>query len=500
MLGQTTTNGLGLAYFSIGEMLPNSQIIIEAFKANYSSSPRKKTIELEIVNVDPEELFSEISILDQTEETIFVKLENKISHELGISNALIVGEFKNLLDKKSMQDYLDNAVKNKFDLHGLQTISPVPIVKTKINSAIKDAFPETFKASVYLFFEAKDLKKTWPKRIPLEIQFGQGKGVKLDECIIIEEMPPKWNITTLDKRTKLQFNLYNRCQTGSGKVDLKNLKAKISWIGQNIGQVTTSIYETSSKQEYNNVLVEGEESILLQKLLNSDDSPYQVTMEFNPKSSHIGEKAQFGVEFSAEIQTDTGAKKVSADKQLSADLLVTNLKECVKFTPEPQSGELRIRTEQKDPAEFTLDTTKCGKIPIYFEICDNGKDKCRGVTGEEISGITVTPWKTIDPIKAGTAKFKVERFLIPGQYGIEIKARTSDKEIWQPLTTMDITVEPAEGEYFFLDNYKFNLAGKGEWDSVLLTNTKLRETVSVTAGKCEWDKSQEEPDPFNRTA
>ena len=90
--------------------------------------------------------------------------------------------------------------------------------------------------------------------------------------------------------------------------------------------------------------------------ISADETLYQGTIYFTPKPGHEGKKAEFSVEVSAEVPTNTGLQEVKPSKTINGDIDVINLSECIKVTPDH-----KIYTKGKQEKKATR-----RRVWIYF--------------------------------------------------------------------------------------------------------------------------------------
>ncbi|MFH1255679.1 MAG: hypothetical protein V1494_00130 [Candidatus Diapherotrites archaeon] len=475
-LSQTTMNGAtdaqGNAVFSIPASSNGTKIKVEVEKPGYGSKAIEKTVGEGIIKFNPNEMKFSLNLTNRQEKESNLTITNLIPPELTISKLKVTGRFYGLLDEERMNNYLQQFIGLDLNKSHSETI--------KVLAALSDnaqLLDESTIVKGNLIVNATDETQgsTWSFNVPLEVDIGLAEMCKYNDPISISVK--EWKGSTLDNKIMKEFLITNNCVNDDDEVmNVANLKARIKWRSDAIGNVELTINDPSGGS-YSQVLQE----TIWARYFNEVEGgkQYVAIATFTPNPGHLGETAAFDIEIDAELLTDRGRQDVGATNAIQAELLVINLEQCIKYSPQPQEG-IKISRSEKETS-FELDTSECGDIALDFKFCDN--DNCRGGTSE--GGIYLRPTTLSNVMPDDPKTVTVERGDIPGFYGIPVSVRPPGGSFRQ-VAEMEAIIEPQTGKYFTLDRYDFTIIGKGSKDSTTLNNQMLQEPVAVTADMCAW--------------
>ncbi len=491
-IGEFYSNANGNAFFTLPSSSPGSKFIVESELTGFESQKTEVKIASEIVAFDPlppNPLKLELQTIGIDEDTATIKATNLIDAPLKLKKAFVSGYFKSYLDEAAMNRFLQGFVETtELKKDEEQNLS---LLKAKLVNALQLFEPDKVKGEINLVFESVKLGKTWAFSIPFEVSVEIGKGPSADNCLVLEPVPlssiPKWNSVTQGERIANEFILYNSCKINGKPVEVRNLKAGIEWKGNKIGDVQLTLTdqeehtavppETLREGEFTNPFIE-----IVKALQKGSSGPqYTGILYFTPKAGHEGEDTSFTVKIRAEIGTNQGPKEISTTQDITGNIKVINLKDCLELTPTPEEGLKIPATSLEGEGFFEIDSTKCGPATIQISIC-RGDDGCRGNPQIKEGGLRVEP-KTFNLSKSKQKqkiKLKKEEG-IPGIYGVTIFASPGGSN-FVPVKTLDVLIEPNLDEhYFWLDKYEFSVIGREGKDSTALFNTQYKENVSVEA-------------------
>lgn len=481
----TTTNLDGLSRLTIPASEPGTKIIIKVEKPGLGFSQVERTIDDKVVRFDPEEIEIKLNRQTREENTEILTIENLIPRKIEIQNIRTTGNFRGLLDEERIDNFLAQYIGKRFDK---ETLDGIEILSALGPEAEFLDQPKRVKGKLLIDFGLEDDESvTWVQELPFETIINLAELPVNEGCIVISIND--WEDATLESRASIEFEIQNNCINEQGeRLPLDNLQAKLDWFGKDgiVGQVELTITDPNTGFVASEILQEGLWSRFAETL--EPELIYPGRLTFVPKGGSLGKRAEFNVNIDAQLVTNAGPTFVGASNDISADIIIINLEQCIEITPDPQEGLVIDR--RQDDTEFTIDTSECGPIDLDFRFCGGESgDGCRGGTSE--GGINVRPWGYTN-VREDTKTVNVERQQIPGFYGITIEARPEGGS-WRKITEMDLVIEPEEGEYFTLDKYDFVVIGQGSQDSTILTNQMLMEDVSVKAGACDWEDVSKDP-------
>ncbi len=475
---EKTTNGLGIVEFKIPAMLPRALLTIEAFKKGYVAQPIEKRIDSNVLSFVPAEARVDLKSPGKTEEIARQNVSNKIASDLAIKNLRLIGSYRGILDEQKMVNYLQQWINHKFA--ALSTEENAKLFKIALSPGISLAKNTLVKGNFLIETKPAGFDASFPQNIPFIANISLGGLPDNSPCITIDEF--KWEGTTQDNQIVHAFQILNNCMLGSKAIALSSLQAKLEWKSNAIGTIELTVTDADDPGNSNTeVLQEAVWSNLLSGI--REEGTYFAVLTFTPKTGHIGETAEFNVVIDSQFQTTNGMQFVGANKKIEAELLVSNLEQCLKFSPDTDKGIKILAGAQE--ASFTVDSSKCGKLDIGFILCKNDNG-CKG--GSTEGGIIVSPQEFSLSPNAPEKTITVKRQSIAGIYGIGVSARTKN-HAYREIAIMNALVEPEETESFTLDKYEFAIKGKSTKDSATLTNKTLSQEITVDASACDWGEA-----------
>lgn len=485
LIGSKKTSRLGIASFTIPSSSPGTIIRIEAEKEDFAGAVEEIKIDENILEFDPDSLLASLNLKNRTSKEVTTIANNKVPIELYLSNARITGRFGGFLDEDLMNNYLAQLIGNYYiDPNSTKSLTMKAAVSP---SAILEDEKEV-NGQLHLEFSNDSLGKTWAFNLPFKANISVGPSVDDTGCINISLKD--WQSMTQENLTTKEFTILNNCQVEGSNIPVQYLKARLTWIGNPIGNVQVTVTDPNTGASASEILRDGEWITLFDTLRPSEEAEYYSMISFAPTQGHLNEEAKFKVEFDASTPTTSGMKSVGASNPINANILVTTLTECVQFEPGSDTG-VRI-AKGEDEKTFTIDTSKCGEsTKVQFRFCQNDAKNvnCRGGTKE--GGIEVSPWSTTAVINT-SKEITVRRQSMPGYYGITVEAKVPGRS-WQKLIDFPVIVEPKETKAFYMDKYNFIMLGQGAKDSTTLYNRLLEESVKVKANMCAWGEASTDP-------
>ncbi|HLC92099.1 MAG TPA: carboxypeptidase-like regulatory domain-containing protein [archaeon] len=473
------TDGEGKARIRIPASPPGTRIKVRVEKDGFAGKEHSFEISKSVVSFNPASIKSSLDLTTNTEQRVALEATNLVPIELTVSEMRFAGDFKGLLDSSRMNNWLDQYV-------GKSTLAHGSTAQFTLLSAISDdakQISEIRKLNARLVFEVstKDGGIKWPMEVPAQIAISLAEPPKNPGCI--EVGLKEWKDATLGGKAEIEFYIKNGCVGQNGKpLDLRSLKAKIAWKSNKYGNVELHVTDHENAQEASEALSEGDYSTLFESVPGGKE--YTAILVFTPKGGTIGKKAEFSVLVDAAQNAVDGEQLVGASNQIAAQIDIIDLSQCVKYTPEPESG-VRLEETQSD-AKLDIDASACGNVNIDFWLCKDDKDCSGGAEG----GITVSPEQfTLTP-QSAKKSVVVSRQQIPGLYGIGVFVRTPGSN-YRQINTVDVLAKPTKEDAFELFKYEFSAVGKGSQDSTELTNRFFVEDIGVDASICDWGDATE---------
>ncbi|MBI4043422.1 MAG: carboxypeptidase regulatory-like domain-containing protein [Candidatus Diapherotrites archaeon] len=495
LLEEKYTNSSGKASFTAPASTPGTKLVLDAQKEGFTAIPFEIVVDSNVVSFDPKALNFTLNNTSASEDFVTLKISNKLETDLTLTDIQILGLFQGKLALTGMQNYV-NQYKNVLFIAKGET----QLIQVKAATASGAPFidEETLAGTLSFSFKSSAFNQTWVQTLPMHVSIGLA-----DQCdeggieLAGAGTNGKWESSTFDNKAVDQFSLSNTCEVAGKEVALQNLTAELEWKGDAIGQVELTLTDLESGVSTTQVLLHNQEVLLFDQAKPVSDGAYEAVITFTPLTGNLGKTAAFEVTLSAELPGKPGEAKKSFDS-FDASILITNLEQCVKFTPS-QEKPLELSIEQGE-AEFTVDTSECGDIPISFEFCgEAGNGNCSG--GAPEGKLFLDQW-TLNNVKKESKKVKVSRegSTLPGVYGITVRAKAPGTSFHQ-IALIKTMVPPDPKKYAFSwDRYEFTLYKKDDSDSTTVTNALFTEAVEVTASVCDWGEAMAEDDTLENAA
>src|SRR3989344_1770318 len=474
-----TTGPKGTVEFVFPASPPGTKLTVEVEKRGFMGEAVALEISDKPVDFSPATLTYSLGLTTNNERDAELKITSKVPQKLYISKLLVKGDkFRGLLDLQKMQNYLYQYTGQPFWLEENTTKSLN--VKATVSALAKLLKEKTsVEGSLYIELSNESRTATYVYSVPLKVDIGLAEKPKIANCLTVQ--PNAWKDTTFTSKLVKEIVVKNNCVTKDGTpMGLNNLTAMMVWQGDIVGYVEITLNDTSAGAAPTMLVQSTRQPKLFETVPADKEYVGSLTFTPLPDASVLGKTAKFSVILDAEVLSDTGPVSVGTSK-VDGELLITNLDQCVKFTPDSQNG-VRIKRGDEDGNEkFQVDTKACGNVDVDFKFCDH--DDCRGGASE--GGINLEPFEISNAKPDKTYDVLVTKKTVPGYYGVPVYARPAGGG-WRQIAEYKVIVE-SDG-YLDLDKYTF-YTPPGQTDSAILKNFKLREDVAVTADMCAWDES-----------
>lgn len=475
----STTDGEGKATIRVPASAPGTLISVRVEKPGLEARTVKRQVSKEIVSFKPTALNISLDLTTNTERKTEVVAENLVPISLKFSKLGMRGNFSGLLNETRIGNWLQQYV-DKTNLEQ-GTGSPILVLTALSENAKRITEQKRINATLLAEVTNESRTATWALEVPVKITIGLAEPPKTNNCLGVSLK--EWKDATLGGKAETEFSITNNCITQNDKpLELRNLKAKVKWKGNQLGNAELHVQNTDSGQEAAEVLGEGTYSTLFDSVPAGKEMLALLT--FTPKGGTRGKKAEFEVIIDASQLTNAGEELVGASNTVKAEIDIIDLGECIKYTPDAEAGLVLQETEEEGMLE--VDSSKCGNAEIDFWLCKDNKDCSGGTEG----GIIVQPEKFKLTPTSPTKKIQVARQEVPGIYGINVNIRTP-RSNYREIAVVDVLVKPTPNDAFTLRKYEFTLKGNGAKDSTELTNRFFVQNINVDASMCDWGEASE---------
>jgi hypothetical protein len=485
-----TTNANGEVTLGLPSSSPGSIFQIRVEKAGYQSAPMNVQVSPDIILFDPSSLEATVALVGKSVDIKSVRMTNLTQARLTIFETGITGYFKGLIETDTMEGFSDITIGSV--LEPGQFINR-EILKAVLVSGLRaaDIDPDSMDGKLIIYLKNTDTGKVYPQPLQFTINVGVGGELEATECIIIDTPDPFEEVSLGGLVESRRIGIFNRCYDADGDpIALKNLKAEVNWHGNQQGDVTLRVIELDTQTPAYQTMVEGRQVTLFPTMKHENDTYYEAIITLMPRADIESETANFTINFSAEIDTDQGLQPVTANNPVTANILLTNLLECVDFEPQADVYEPIIiaRDNFTDGETFTVDTTDCGPIEIDFKFCED--DDCKGGTQE--GGIKLSTWRK-DDVEEELFEVHIDRKPvtqdIPGIYEIKVFTKIGTQQYYQQINSVFVIIEPLAGSnyknWFTIDTDHYTIPlPLGEEYAITLYNGVVIESVAIDADYC----------------
>lgn len=254
-----TTNTAGQAVLLLPSSSPGTIFQVRAEKAGYQSTPEELTVSSEVVAFEPTSLEAAIQLIGVTTDVKAVEITNLTQTQLTIFDTSVSGFFRGWIDTVQMEGFSDGTISSI-----LEPGYPIDreILKASLVPGLtpQDIKEETFEGQLLIYFRSTELGKVYAQSLPFTVDVSVGGALEAMNCIIIDTPEPFDDVSLSDVLESKKIGIYNRCFDADGDpVELKNLKAEITWTGNQTGDVVLNIKEIDSQDSFMQTLVEGRE-------------------------------------------------------------------------------------------------------------------------------------------------------------------------------------------------------------------------------------------------
>lgn len=483
-----TTDPTGKVIILAPPSLPYTRFVFDATKGGYASDPVEIIVDENIVKFNPTQLSFTLPNAPNTEQFLPLDITNLSQETLLLKKATLTGDFQGFLSNGEMQNY----VKQYENVTSIGPIQEKTIqVKASTSPVVNVVSNKGLKGNLSLTFQSVSSSQEWVQNVPIQV------GIKvITDCdeggILLSGTPGSGELMTTSFNSKSQtpFQILNTCIVDGQPFPLKNLKAKVVWKSQPIGNVELSMNDIEASNQAVEVLKNGSYVPFFEVFRTSDDTIYESLLTFTPFPKQLGETAQFTITIAGEA--GTGSKVQTISETFDVKIKVTNLESCVKFDPEP---EQTIQMDMdEDEVEFKVDTSDCGNVPVDLWFCaGQGNENCRGGAPE---GRLYLSQFTINNLQ-GSKTLTIERKggTLPGAYDITVDARVPGISYYQ-IASLNVEIQSDSSYAFDVEKPSFVLYAKNAKDSSSVINRKLLEPVKVTASVCDWGEASSKGSNF----
>ncbi len=472
------TDVAGKATLLAPASLPNTRFIIDAVKGGYASSPIQVIVDENVAEFTPHVLVFSLPNSPNTEQFVPLDIKNKTQEGIVLVKARVTGEFQGLLSNGEMENFVKQ-YENVTSIGSLETKTIQ--VKASTSASVSLVANKTLSGSLLLTFRNVQTNQEWVQNVPLKIDL-RVVGDCDDEAIVLSGTPASGalNTTAFDNRSQTPFQISNVCTVEGQPYQMKNLKAKIVWKSNPIGNVELSTTDIEGSQQSQEVLRSSTYTILFDTFKTAEESTYESVLTFTPFPQNIGETADFTITVAGEIGSGNAVRTIT--KSFDVKIKITNLETCVTFNPLPE--EEIVLEKDKEDVEFEVNTSACGSVPVDIYFCTGSNNSnCSGGAPE---GRLFLSQYSINNL-SGSKTVKINRLTgtLPGSYDLTVDASVPGVSPYR-IAALNVKIESDSDHAFEIEKTDYTLYQKNARDASNVLNALVAEKVKVKANECDW--------------
>ena len=447
----TQTGKDGFAFLIVPAQMPGEVLTLEVRKPGYNTKEVELKIESGVLELSPDQLGVQLNVKDKPASDETFSAKNVTPFPLKITAIELNGSFKNLLDEKAINEWLEASYIDLVIKSGERREMTLKTFLSQDALVLEDR--ERVEGN--LDIEVSNFGHKWTFNIPVVVSIGIGGEVDDPSCLILNRK--EWKTSTEGQPVVIELILENNCTIGGKPVELRNLEAKVDWQGNQIGIYDVTIGDDRTE------LRSGYFKTLLTRL--EREASVSSILTFTPfggingiASSEIVVQAKNPLE---------GADQILSNK-ISSEITVINLQDCISVDKE------LVIMNTGESAPFNVSTVNCGS-PIDFELVSELELSTTEFTLADNASQTIE-------ILSGDA--------ITGQYPVFIKPKFASEQQEQLLRTVRARIldpgnciELSRFEFDVYDNPNVTFDG---FDTAELINNCHEKRVQVRVDMRDW--------------
>jgi len=435
----------GKAFLTLPGQKPGTTLEVEIEKENYNVKIVNLTVSDDLLEITPSQLGISLNIQRKTESDEKLNIRNTAPYSLRIKSIALQGNFKNLLDKVQIRNWLDSSYKGLvIDSKAKQEIT----LKTFLS---EDAQNINSRQDLEgkLVIIAENFGQEWLFEIPVKITVGLGSEVDDPACLVVTRS--EWITSTSGTPKRTEFQIQNNCTVDGKPVALRDLEAKLDWKTNQLGEYSLNFGADEV------VLRAGYYRLMLGTL--APEQTITAILSFTPFGGVNG-VAQADVVIQAANPLDEENQVLQS--KIVTEINTVNIAQCITYDKE----RLILNQGEVGAIVITADET-CGER-LDFDV----ESPLNTNPGRDFS---------IEPGESKTIEVFAEDNY-PGQYGLLISPKFASEKKEQTVKNLKVIIN-ATG-CWQLSKYEFDVydAPNNEFDGfdiAKFTNNCVEKPVEV---------------------
>ncbi|MCH7902461.1 hypothetical protein IIC68_01785, partial [archaeon] len=415
----------GKAFLTLPGQKPGTVLEIEAEKINYNVKTVDVTVSDELFRITPSQLGVSLNTQRKTLAESKFSIRNVAPYDLSIKDIQLQGNFKNLIDKQSVRNWLEASYKGML----IKSEEKQDLILKTFLSEDAQILKERIDLEGELVIIAGNFGQEWIFEVPVKIAIGLGDDVDDPTCLVVTRS--EWIASTSGTPKRTEFQIQNNCTVDGNPVALRDLEAKLDWKTNQLGEFTLNFGQDEV------ILRSGYFRLMLGTL--QPEQTINAILSFTPYGGVNG-VAKADIVIQATNPLD--AEDQILVNTMKTEITTVNIAQCISYDKE----RLIMETGQIGTIVVTADES-CGET-LNFEI---------------ESELNTSPRDSFD-LQAGQSK-TIEVFAednIPGQYGLFLSPKFSSSREEQLVKNLRVIIN--QPGCWQLSKYEFDVYDDPDYD------------------------------------
>lgn len=343
VLASKKTDAAGNAELELPAQQAGKKLMLRVEKAEYNPYVQTLDVSNKVLTIQPATLGVGMNVKTTASKTTPFSLTNETSLPIVITKMEIQGNLKGFLDVERINSALQPYV-------GV-TISPKGKLDAQLTSILSPeglAISEHEDLDAIIAIEATNYGAPWSFELP--VRYALGATSEVDDPTCFSVAPKSWNTSTDGQSVTYEFTIRNNCAIAGTPSSLQNLSARVTWNGNELGDMVLSVFELNNPTAIGAAKVRGGYFSTLLTTIPAQDELI-ARLDFTPYGGVKG-VGLFDVEIQATNPLE-GKPQLLLDK-IRGEIGVVNLSDCVLYDKEI------IDLVQGKKDSFVIETKGCG--------------------------------------------------------------------------------------------------------------------------------------------
>lgn len=481
-----TTNQEGKTTAVIPKLTNGQTLIVEVSKPGYYAEPFEHVVTEDILDVlkeqvkvtqeNPLEINVHKNLLEGANKTII--LRNKTNYDIVINQVLANDvSFSNsyFLNLDSTLNFINNQISNGLTIPAMaeKTLE----INLRPSQNAQNLFSsQTALGSLVLKGQFSHLPgTTYAFDVPIKSLISVGKGVRYDNCLVVEQITNPWvAVVGPGAQVMQQFIIRNNCVSQENEnvpVALENIRAKIEHEGDKLGEFRLEI------NNFRPVLTEGRFVTVIDGKIETHPQVYTATLRYRAPAAVVSANINTKIYINGQVATDEGLSNVNTSNNpiFNAKIFVQNLEECIDFYDDDRKVNDMFVLEKDLFVGHKKEITVKNKCSEHTKIRVNLLKEYEGFRGLRVHNLQGAHNDYIEFDVGETEQvIEVEKPTVPGAYTITTRIEARDPSFNSVVATAEKRLRLNVKDVLFVDNPFIEVEKKQDGSAFVSDVVELR--------------------------